>query len=104
MRYDRRKHKWTETDCKIAVIRYPRVRITEEFTTKDVEGSVVISKKTIKKSVTLIYDGGLKEDKYGRKLVYVFCKGITINELMVKSGYGIVAYISKSNTLLFHKC
>lgn len=67
------------------------------------EGSVVISKKTIKKSVTLVYDGGLKEDKYGRKLAYVFYEGITINELMVKSGYGIVAYISKPNTLLFPK-
>lgn len=64
------------------------------------EGSVVISKETIKKSVTLVYDGGLKEDKYGRKLTYVFCEGITINELMVKSGYVIVAYISKSNTSL----
>ena len=48
----------------------------------------------------MAYDGGLKEDKYGRKLAYVFCEGITINELMVKSGYGIVAYISKSNTSL----
>ncbi|SCC37170.1 Protein of unknown function [Bacillus thuringiensis] len=49
MRYDRRKHKWTEIDGKIAVIGYPRVRITEESSTKDVEGSVVISKETIKR-------------------------------------------------------
>jgi len=28
-------------------------------------------------------------------LAYVFCEGIHINELMVKSGYGIVAYILK---------
>lgn len=90
----------SEIDGKIAVIGFSRVRITEESTTKDVEGSVVIFKETIKKSVTLAYDGGLKEDKYGRKLAYVFCEGITINELMFKSGYGIVAYTSKSNTSL----
>lgn len=34
-------------------------------------------------------------------MAYVFCEGIHINELMVKSGYGTVAYILKPNTLLF---
>lgn len=53
---------------------------------------------TRRKSVTLVYDRGQKEDKYGRKLAYVFCNGIHINELMVKSGYGIIAYISRLNT------
>lgn len=52
------------------------------------------------KSVTFVYDHGPKEDKYGRKLAYVFCEGMHINELMVKSAYGIVAYISKPNTTL----
>ncbi len=42
--------------------------------------------------------GDKKEDKYGRKLAYVFCNGIHINELIVKSGYGIIAYISRPNT------
>ena len=48
----------------------------------------------------MVYDQGPKEDKYGRKLAYVFCNGIHINELMAKSGYGIIAYISKPNTTL----
>lgn len=58
-------------------------------------------KKQLKgKNVTIVYDRGPKEDKYGRKLAYVFCVGVHINELMIKSGYGIVAYISKLNTTL----
>ncbi|MES5957395.1 thermonuclease family protein [Bacillus fungorum] len=64
------------------------------------EASLFLKKQLKGKSVTLVYDRGPKEDKYGRKLAYVFCEGIHINELMVKSGYGIVAYISKSNTSL----
>ncbi len=51
------------------------------------------------KSVTFVYDRGPKGEKYGRKLAYVFCDGIHINELMVKSGYGIIAYISRPNTI-----
>lgn len=65
------------------------------------EASSFLKKKLYGKSVTLVYDGGPKEDKYSRKLAYVFCEGIHINELMVKSGYGTVAYISKPNTVLF---
>ncbi|PIE92702.1 hypothetical protein CO726_24965 [Bacillus fungorum] len=65
------------------------------------EASSFLKKQLEGKSVTLVYDRGPKEDKYGRKLAYVFCDGIHINELMVKSGYGIVAYISKPNTTLF---
>lgn len=35
----------------------------------------------------MVYDDrGPREDKYVKKLVYVFCKGIHI----IKSGYGIV--------------
>ncbi|MEE3950078.1 thermonuclease family protein [Bacillus wiedmannii] len=64
------------------------------------EASLFLKKQLKGKSVTLVYDRGPKEDKYGRKLAYVFCEGIHINELMVKSGYGIVAYISKLNTSL----
>ncbi|XBO88257.1 thermonuclease family protein [Bacillus paranthracis] len=64
------------------------------------EASLFLKKQLKGKSVTLVYDRGPKEDKYGRKLAYVFCEGIHINELMVKSGYGIVAYISKPNTSL----
>ncbi|MBR9655478.1 MULTISPECIES: thermonuclease family protein [Bacillus] len=64
------------------------------------EASLFLKKQLKGKSVTLVYDHGPKEDKYGRKLAYVFCEGILINELMVKSGYGIVAYISKPNTSL----
>ena len=33
-------------------------------------------------------------------MAYVFCDGIHINELMVKSGYGIIAYISRPNTTI----
>lgn len=33
-------------------------------------------------------------------MIYVFCKGIHIDELMVKLGHGIVTYISKANTTL----
>ncbi|KLA29413.1 hypothetical protein B4077_3473 [Bacillus cereus] len=33
-------------------------------------------------------------------MTYVFCEGIHINKLKVKSGYGIVAYSSKPNTSL----
>lgn len=62
--------------------------------------SSFIKKQLKGKSVTLVYDRGLKEEKYGRKLAYVFFEGIHINRLMVKSGYGIVAYISKPNTTL----
>lgn len=65
------------------------------------EASSFLKKQLYGKSVTLVYDGGPKEDKYSRKLAYVFCEGIHINELMVKSGYGTVAYISKPNTVLF---
>ncbi|OTY74946.1 hypothetical protein BK749_11350 [Bacillus thuringiensis serovar vazensis] len=64
------------------------------------EASSFLKKELDGKSVTLVYDQGPKEDKYGRKLAYVFCNGIHINELMAKSGYGIVAYISKPNTTL----
>lgn len=64
------------------------------------EASSFLKKELDGKSVTLVYDQGPKEDKYGRKLAYVFCEGIHINELMIKSGYGIVAYISKPNTTL----
>ncbi|MCW9134107.1 thermonuclease family protein [Bacillus paramycoides] len=64
------------------------------------EASSFLKKQLEGKSVTMVYDHGPKEDKYGRKLTYVFCEGIHINELMVKLGYGIVAYISKSNTTL----
>lgn len=63
------------------------------------EKKLFLLKKQLEgKSVTLVYDRGQKEDKYGRKLAYVFCNGIHINELMVKSGYGIIAYISRLNT------
>lgn len=65
------------------------------------EASSFLKKQLYGKSVTLVYDRGPKEDKYSRKLVYVFCEGIHINELMVKSEYGTVAYISKPNTVLF---
>ncbi|TKI09585.1 hypothetical protein FC696_18685 [Bacillus wiedmannii] len=64
------------------------------------EASTFLKKQLEGKSVTMVYDHGPKEDKYGRKLAYVFCEGIHINELMVKSGYGIIAYISKQNTTL----
>ncbi|EJR29615.1 thermonuclease family protein [Bacillus mycoides] len=64
------------------------------------EASSFLKKQIEGKDVTLVYDHGQKEDKYGRKLAYVFCGGIHINELMVKLGYGIVAYISKPNTTL----
>ncbi|TCW49354.1 micrococcal nuclease [Bacillus thuringiensis] len=64
------------------------------------EASSFLKKQLKGKSVTLVYDCGPKEDKYGRKLAYVFCEGIHINELMVKLGYGIIAYISKPNTSL----
>ncbi|HEE9035289.1 thermonuclease family protein [Bacillus thuringiensis] len=64
------------------------------------EASSFLKKQLDGKSVTLVYDQGPKEDKYGRKLAYVFCNGIHINELMAKSGYGIIAYISKPNTTL----
>ncbi|HDR4764752.1 TPA: thermonuclease family protein [Bacillus thuringiensis] len=64
------------------------------------EASFFLKKQLDGKSVTLVYDQGPKEDKYGRKLAYVFCNGIHINELMAKSGYGIIAYISKPNTTL----
>ncbi|EMW0391273.1 thermonuclease family protein [Bacillus cereus] len=64
------------------------------------EASSFLKKQLKGKNVTIVYDRGLKEDKYGRKLAYVFCEGIHINELMIKSGYGIVAYISKPNTTL----
>lgn len=64
------------------------------------EASLFIKKQLKGKSVTLVYDRGPKEDKYGRKLAYVFCEGIHINELMVKSVYGIVAYSSKPSTSL----
>ncbi|WP_144489647.1 thermonuclease family protein [Bacillus thuringiensis] len=64
------------------------------------EASSFLKKRLDGKSVTLVYDQGSKEDKYGRKLAYVFCNGIHVNELMAKSGYGIIAYISKPNTTL----
>ncbi|HDR7762189.1 thermonuclease family protein [Bacillus cereus] len=64
------------------------------------EASSFLKKQLKGKNVTIVYDRGSKEDKYGRKLAYVFCEGIHINELMIKSGYGIVAYISKPNTTL----
>ncbi|PFZ89269.1 thermonuclease family protein [Bacillus wiedmannii] len=64
------------------------------------EASLFLKKQLKGKSVTLVYDRGPKEDKYGRKLAYVFCEGIHINELMVKLGYGIVSYISKPNISL----
>ncbi|MGR5965219.1 thermonuclease family protein [Bacillus cereus] len=64
------------------------------------EASSFLKKQLDGKSLTLVYDQGPKEDKYGRKLAYVFCNGIHINELMAKSGYGIIAYISKPNTTL----
>ncbi|PGT07235.1 thermonuclease family protein [Bacillus cereus] len=64
------------------------------------EASSFLKKQLKGKSVTLVYDRGQKEDKYGRKLAYVFCDGIHVNELMAKSGYGIIAYISKPNTTL----
>ncbi|WP_242309381.1 thermonuclease family protein [Bacillus cereus group sp. BfR-BA-01524] len=64
------------------------------------EASSFLKKQLDGESVTLVYDQGLKEDKYGRKLAYVFCNGIHINELIAKSGYGIIAYISKPNTTL----
>ncbi|MED2795883.1 thermonuclease family protein [Bacillus wiedmannii] len=64
------------------------------------EALLFIKQQLKGKSVTLVYDRGPKEDKYGRKLAYVFCEGIHINELMVKLGYGIIAYISKPNTSL----
>ncbi|MBP3972423.1 thermonuclease family protein [Bacillus sp. WL1] len=62
------------------------------------EASTFLKKQLEGKSVTLVYDRGPKEDKYGRKLAYVFCDGTHINELMIKSGYGIIAYISRPNT------
>lgn len=62
------------------------------------EASSFLKKQLEGKKVTLVYDRGPKEDKFGRKLAYVFCDGIHINELMVKSGYGIIAYISRPNT------
>ncbi|MRC19472.1 hypothetical protein GH866_28310 [Bacillus thuringiensis] len=64
------------------------------------EASSFLKKRLDGKSVTLVYDQGSKEDKYGRNLAYVFCNGIHVNELMAKSGYGIIAYISKPNTTL----
>lgn len=64
------------------------------------EASSFLKKQLEGKSVTLVYDQGQKEDKYSRKLAYVFCDGIHINEIMVKSGYGIIAYISRPNTTL----
>ncbi|KWU54879.1 hypothetical protein AWW70_26050 [Bacillus mycoides] len=64
------------------------------------EASSFLKKQIEGKDVTLVYDHGLKEDKYGRKLAYLFCEGIHVNELMVKLGYGIVAYITKPNTTL----
>ncbi|MEC3600922.1 thermonuclease family protein, partial [Bacillus cereus] len=64
------------------------------------EPSSFLKKQLEGKSVTFVYDRGPKEDKYGRKLAYVFCDGIHINELMVKSGYGIIAYISRPNTTI----
>lgn len=64
------------------------------------EASSFLKKQLEGKSVTLVYDRGQKEDKYGRKLAYVFCDGIHINEIMIKSGYGIIAYISRPNTTL----
>ncbi|MCQ6536529.1 thermonuclease family protein [Bacillus mycoides] len=64
------------------------------------EASSFLKKQIERKDVTLVYDHGQKEDKYGRKLAYIFCEGIHVNELMVKLGYGIVAYITKPNTTL----
>ncbi|MED2478385.1 thermonuclease family protein, partial [Bacillus thuringiensis] len=37
------------------------------------EASSFLRKQLEGKSVTLVYDRGQKEDKYGRKLAYVFC-------------------------------
>ncbi|EEM83039.1 hypothetical protein bthur0011_28710 [Bacillus thuringiensis serovar huazhongensis BGSC 4BD1] len=62
------------------------------------EASSFLKKQLEGKSVIFVYDRGSKEDKYHRKLAYVFCDGIHIYELMVKSGYGIIAYISRPNT------
>lgn len=67
------------------------------------EASSFLKKQLEGKSVTLVYDRGQKEDKYGRKLASVFCNGIHINELMIKSGYGIIAYISRPNTTFLPK-
>ncbi|MFK4427597.1 thermonuclease family protein [Bacillus sp. RC51] len=64
------------------------------------EASSFLKKQLDGKSVTLVYDRGQKEYKYDRKLAYIFCEGIHVNELMVKLGYGIVAYITKPNTTL----
>lgn len=64
------------------------------------EAYTFLKEQIKKKSVTFVYNHGPKEDKYGRELAYVFGEGIHINELMVKSAYGIVAYISKPNTTL----
>lgn len=48
------------------------------------EASAFLKKQLEGKRVTMVYDRGPKEDKYGRKLAYVFCDGIHINELMVR--------------------
>lgn len=62
------------------------------------EAYTFLKEQIKEKSVTFVHDHGQKEDKYSRKLAYVFCEGMHINEFMVKSAYGIVAYISKPNT------
>lgn len=67
------------------------------------EASSFLKKQLEGKSVTFVYDRGPKEDKYHRKLAYVFCDGIHIYELMVKSGYGIIAYISRPNITFLYE-
>ena len=42
----------------------------------------------------------IKDQKKTSTVGNVFYNGIHINELMAKSGYGIIAYISKPNTTL----
>lgn len=48
--------------------------------------------------LTIEYDKGDKEDKYGRKLVYLYADGKMVNDVLAREGLARVKYIYPPNT------
>lgn len=53
--------------------------------------------------LTIEYDKGNKEDKYGRKLVYLYADGKMINDVLAREGLARVKYIYPPNTTHLNK-
>lgn len=62
------------------------------------EASKYMKELTAGKALKLEYGRGVRTDKYGRLLAYVYADGKNVNQIMLERGYARIAYVYEPNT------